>query len=127
MFTRLIENRWHPEEIVLVSPDLGAAERVESYSKILDIGRATIRKRRTEDNRPEMREIEGKENIKGKKAIIIDDMIDTGGTIKKSADFEGAWRGGSKCPHHSPNFEPSRREKVVFPRYRSYRNRYDSS
>ncbi|MFW5912036.1 MAG: ribose-phosphate diphosphokinase [Candidatus Hadarchaeota archaeon] len=87
MFTKLIEERWNKEEVVLVSPDLGSAERVESYSKILEVERATIRKVRGEENRPETREVEGKKSLEGKNAIIIDDMIDTGGTIKKAAEL----------------------------------------
>ncbi|MFB6076264.1 MAG: ribose-phosphate diphosphokinase [Candidatus Aenigmatarchaeota archaeon] len=87
LFSHLIEEDWNKENTVLVSPDLGGASRVEDYSNKLGMERATIRKKRVENNRPEMREIEGIESVEGKDVIIIDDMIDTGGTIKKSHEL----------------------------------------
>lgn len=87
LFTHLIEERWDPEEAVLVSPDLGGAERIEDYSDALQMPRVTIRKKRTESNGPEMKEIEGRSKIGEREAIILDDMIDTGGTIKESVDL----------------------------------------
>lgn len=86
LFTRLINERWDPEDAVLVSPDLGGAERIEDYSDALKMDRVTIRKKRTVDNKPETREIEGRDKVQGREAIVIDDMIDTGGTIKKSVE-----------------------------------------
>lgn len=87
LIARIIDERWDSDEATLVSPDLGGAERVEGYSNALKMDRATIRKKRTENNRPEMREIEGGNKVKGREAIIIDDMIDTGGTVKKSVEL----------------------------------------
>lgn len=87
LFSRLIKERWDPEDTVLVSPDLGGAERVEDYSTMLKMERATIRKKRMEDNSPEVREIEGMKTVGGMNAVIIDDMIDTGGTIQRSYEL----------------------------------------
>ncbi|MFB6089282.1 MAG: ribose-phosphate diphosphokinase [Candidatus Aenigmatarchaeota archaeon] len=112
-FSNLIEERWNKENTILVSPDLGGAARVEDYSNKLGMERATIRKKRVENNRPEVREIEGTESVKDKDAIIIDDMIDTGGTIKKSYNLLnrlGARNISAFCTH--PILSPPASERL---------------
>ncbi len=74
------------DETVLVSPDLGGATRVQTYAKSLGINFSIIRKRREIYNRNivELKEIEGEQNLRGKNMILIDDIVDTGGTIVSS-------------------------------------------
>ncbi|MEZ4241167.1 MAG: ribose-phosphate pyrophosphokinase [Myxococcota bacterium] len=70
-----------PEETVIVSPDAGGVERARSYARRLGAGLAIIDKRRSSPNEAEVLHIVGE--VKGKAAIIVDDMIDTAGTLTK--------------------------------------------
>ena len=69
---------------VVLSPDIGSAPMSQSYAKKLGIGFALIDKRRTGHNKAEIANLIG--DLKNKHAIIIDDMIDTAGTICNAAD-----------------------------------------
>ena len=69
---------------VVLSPDIGSAPMSQSYAKKLGIGFALIDKRRTGHNKAEIANLIGE--LKNKHAIIIDDMIDTAGTICNAAD-----------------------------------------
>ncbi|MES2503915.1 MAG: ribose-phosphate pyrophosphokinase [Myxococcota bacterium] len=84
IFLEDIESKFDPEEIVLVSPDAGGVERARSYAKRLHTNLAIIDKRRPRANVAEVMNIIG--DVSGKTAIIIDDMIDTGGTLTKAAE-----------------------------------------
>jgi ribose-phosphate pyrophosphokinase len=64
---------------VFVSPDAGGVERTRAYSKRLDAGLAIVDKRRERANVSEVMNLIGE--IKGKECIIIDDLIDTAGTL----------------------------------------------
>ncbi len=70
-----------PSQTVIVSPDAGGVERARSYAKRLNTGLAIIDKRRSGPNESEVMHIVG--DVKDKVAIVIDDMIDTGGTLTK--------------------------------------------
>lgn len=70
-------------ELVIVSPDAGGVERARAYAKRLDAGVAMIDKRRTGPNVAKAMNIVG--DVKGKTAIILDDMIDTAGTLTEAA------------------------------------------
>ncbi|MBR5229172.1 MAG: ribose-phosphate pyrophosphokinase [Firmicutes bacterium] len=70
--------------IVIVSPDLGSVTRVRSLSNLLDCPIAIIDKRRPKPNVSEVMNIIG--DIEGKTCILIDDMVDTAGTITNGAD-----------------------------------------
>ena len=70
-------------ELVLVSPDAGGVERVRAYAKRLDASVAMIDKRRTGPNVAKAMNVIG--DVDGKFAIIIDDMIDTAGTLTEAA------------------------------------------
>lgn len=72
------------EEFVVVSPDLGGVTRARKLADILDTPIAIIEKNRPRPNESEVMNIIGK--VKGKNCIIIDDMIDTAGTITNAAD-----------------------------------------
>lgn len=71
------------EQTVVVSPDAGGVERARAYSKRLGAGLAIIDKRRPAPNVSEVMNIVG--DVKGKKAIIVDDIIDTAGTLINAA------------------------------------------
>jgi len=71
------------DELVVVSPDLGSVPRVRSFAERLDIPLAIVDKRRPKANVSEVMNIIG--DIRDKKVILVDDMIDTAGTIVNSA------------------------------------------
>jgi len=71
------------DKIVVVSPDLGSVGRVRSFAERLDIPLAIVDKRRPKANVSEVMNIIG--DIKDKKVILVDDLIDTAGTIVNSA------------------------------------------
>ncbi|MFK7928383.1 MAG: ribose-phosphate pyrophosphokinase [Myxococcota bacterium] len=73
----------NPDETVIVSPDAGGVERARGYATLLKCGLAIIDKRRPRANEASVMHIVG--DVKGKRAILIDDMIDTAGTITKGA------------------------------------------
>lgn len=72
------------EDLVVVSPDLGSVARNRSFAEKLDIPLAIIDKRRPKPNVSEIMNIIG--DIKDKHVILIDDMIDTAGTITNAAN-----------------------------------------
>jgi ribose-phosphate pyrophosphokinase len=71
------------ENVVIVSPDAGGVERARHYSKRLQTPMAIIDKRRSGPNVAEVMHLIG--DVKDKDAFIIDDMIDTAGTLTKGA------------------------------------------
>jgi len=70
-------------ETVIVSPDAGGVERARAFSKRMDASLAIIDKRRPAPNVAELVNIIG--DVKGRDAIIIDDMVDTAGTLCAAA------------------------------------------
>lgn len=64
---------------IVVSPDAGGVERARSFAKRLDVGLAIVDKRRDRPNQAVAMHVIG--DVKGKTALIIDDMIDTAGTL----------------------------------------------
>jgi ribose-phosphate pyrophosphokinase len=72
------------EQCVVVSPDAGGVERARAFSKRLGAGLAIIDKRRPAPNVSEIMNIVG--DVKGKKAVIVDDIIDTAGTLTNAAN-----------------------------------------
>ncbi len=74
----------HMEDLVVVSPDHGSVTRARNLAQYLDCPIAIIDKRRPEPNKCEIMNIIG--NIENKNCIIIDDMIDTAGTICNAAN-----------------------------------------
>ncbi|MBK7538452.1 MAG: ribose-phosphate pyrophosphokinase [Myxococcales bacterium] len=71
------------EQTVVVSPDAGGVERARAFSKRLGAGLAIIDKRRPSPNVSEVMNIVG--DVKGKRAVIVDDIIDTAGTLTNAA------------------------------------------
>lgn len=72
------------EDVVIVSPDHGSVTRARNMAEYLDCPIAIVDKRRPEPNKSEIMNIIG--NIDGKNCIILDDMIDTAGTITNAAN-----------------------------------------
>lgn len=71
------------DNLVIVSPDAGGVERARAFAKRLDASLAIIDKRRDAPNVAEAMNIIG--NVEGKTAIILDDMVDTAGTLTQAA------------------------------------------
>lgn len=77
-------NRNPIDNLIVVAPDTGGAERARAYAKRLDAGLALCDKRRERANEADVMNIVG--DVRGKNCLIIDDMCDTGGTICKVAE-----------------------------------------
>ena len=78
-----LKQRISTDNAVIVSPDAGGVERARAYSKRLGTSLAIIDKRRPAPNVSEVVNIIG--DVKGRDAIIVDDMIDTAGTVCAAA------------------------------------------
>ncbi len=70
-------------ETVVVSPDLGGVTRARNFANLLDLPIAIIEKRRPKANVSEVMNVIG--DIEGKNVVIIDDIIDTAGTMSEAA------------------------------------------
>jgi ribose-phosphate pyrophosphokinase len=70
-------------DLVIVSPDAGGVERARAFAKRLNASLAIIDKRREAPNVAEAMNIIGE--VKGKTAVILDDMVDTAGTLTQAA------------------------------------------
>src|SRR6267142_2374820 len=73
----------HPEDVVVVSPDAGGVERARAFAKRLGTTLAIVDKRRPRANVAEVMQIVG--DVRGKTAVLLDDMIDTAGTLTLGA------------------------------------------
>jgi ribose-phosphate pyrophosphokinase len=71
-------------DTVIVSPDAGGVERARAFAKRLDATIAIIDKRRSAPNEAKALHLIG--DVKGKNAIILDDLIDTAGTLTQAVD-----------------------------------------
>lgn len=83
----IIDNFKNTEDLVIVSPDAGRVKSAERYSGELNCDIAIIHKQRSmkEHNKSEAKYLFG--DVKGKTCIIIDDMIDTAGTLCSAAEL----------------------------------------
>ncbi|MDF1578102.1 MAG: ribose-phosphate pyrophosphokinase [Desulfurivibrionaceae bacterium] len=73
------------DDIIMVSPDAGGVERTRAYAKRLDVDLAIIDKRRERANVAQALNVIG--DVRGKRAILLDDMVDTAGTLCAAADI----------------------------------------
>lgn len=99
------------EDIVVVSPDIGGVVRARNMAQRLGAEIAIIDKRRPEANKAEIMNVIG--NIKDKNVIMVDDIIDTAGTITKGAEVlkdMGAKSVYACCTH--PVFSPPAVERL---------------
>jgi ribose-phosphate pyrophosphokinase len=87
-------------DLVVVSPDAGGVERARAFAKRLEANLAIIDKRREGPNQTQIMNIIG--DVAGKSALLLDDMIDTAGTIVKGAQAcmdRGAREVWTACTH----------------------------
>ena len=88
------------ENLCLCSPDFGGLKRIKQYKKLLNTEMAVIHKERLKANQVANMEIIG--DVSGKNVVIIDDMIDTAGTLCKAAELimeKGALSVTAYCTH----------------------------
>jgi ribose-phosphate pyrophosphokinase len=88
-------------DLIIVSPDAGGVERARAFAKRLNVPLAIIDKRRTEVNVAEVMNIIG--DVQGKYCLIVDDLVDTAGTLVKGVEAllaQGA-AGVSACATHA--------------------------
>jgi len=81
----LKQKKYGGDDTVIVSPDVGGVVRARMVQTRLDSNLAIINKRRPKPNVAEMAELVG--SVKGKRCVLIDDIIDTAGTLCKGADM----------------------------------------
>ena len=84
IFARHVRKKIKNKNIICVAPDVGGTERARALGKFLHAGLAIIDKRRPAPGRSEVMNVIG--NVKGKTCIIVDDIIDSGGTIVNAAN-----------------------------------------
>ena len=108
------------ENLTVVSPDAGGVERARAFAKRLSAPLAIIDKRREEVNVAEVMHIIG--DVEGKSCLIVDDLIDTAGTLVKGAEalLERGARSVTACATHAvlsgpavERIEASRIKEVV--------------
>jgi ribose-phosphate pyrophosphokinase len=95
-----IRRRFRADDLVVVSPDAGGVERARAFAKRLDAGLAIIDKRREKANVSEVMHLIG--DVDGVDAILLDDMVDTAGTLTNAARAlrgNGARRVYAVCTH----------------------------
>jgi len=84
IFSRHIKKKIKSKNIICVAPDVGGVERARALGKKVDAGLAIVDKRRPAPGKSQVMNVIG--NVKGKTCIIVDDIIDSGGTIVNAAD-----------------------------------------
>jgi ribose-phosphate pyrophosphokinase len=82
-----VQDKWGNQDLVVVSPDAGRVRVAERWTDRLGCGLAIIHKRRDPNVPNEVKVGEVVGAVEGKTCILVDDMIDTGGTITKAADL----------------------------------------
>jgi len=95
-----LQDKFAGKDVVIVSPDAGGTERARSFAKILGSPMAMMDKRRSRPNESEVMHIIG--DVADMDAIIIDDIVDTAGTMVKSAEAlkkNGAGKIYACCTH----------------------------
>src|SRR6056297_466914 len=92
--------KYYTNNTVIVSPDAGGVERARAFAKRLEADLAIIDKRRDAPNKARAMAVIG--DVTGKKAIILDDMVDTAGTLTEAANAvveNGAGEVHACCTH----------------------------
>jgi len=95
IFARHIKRKIKSKNLICVAPDVGGVERTRALGRKLDVGLAIIDKRRPSPGKSQVMNVVG--NVKGKTCIIVDDIIDSGGTIVNAA--EALIKRGAKDVH----------------------------
>lgn len=95
-----IKSQFDLKNLCLCSPDFGGLKRIKAYKSVLDCDMAVIHKERLSPNQVNSMEVIG--DVKGKDVVIVDDMIDTGGTLCKASEIlkqQGAKSVNAYCTH----------------------------
>jgi len=90
----------HLPDLTVISPDAGGVERARAYAKRLDAALAIVDKRRDQPNVAEVHNVIG--DVEGRTALIVDDIVDTAGTLTKVAEAikaAGAREVLASCTH----------------------------
>ncbi len=118
------------EDLVIASPDVGGSKRANTYAKFLGCPLVLCNKTRARANVIESMQIIGE--VEGKNVVIVDDMVDTAGTITKAADLmkEHGAKTVRACASHcvmsgpaSERVQNSALEEIVFTDSIPYTNR----
>jgi len=86
--------------LTVVSPDAGGVERARAFAKRLNADLAMVNKRRIEANVAQVMNVIG--DVKGRTCLVVDDIIDTAGTLVKNAEAllkAGATKVYASCTH----------------------------
>ncbi len=83
IFARHVKKNIKSKNIVCIAPDVGGTERARALGKILNVGLAIVDKRRPKPGQSQVMNVIGE--VKDKTCIIVDDIIDSGGTIVNAA------------------------------------------
>ena len=83
IFARHIKKKVKSKRIICVAPDVGGTERARALGKILNVGLAIVDKRRPKPGQSQVMNVIG--DVKDQTCIIVDDIIDSGGTIINAA------------------------------------------
>ena len=83
IFSRHIKKNISRKDLICVAPDVGGVERARALSKLLEVSLAIVDKRRPAPGKSKVMNVIG--NVKGKSCVMIDDIIDSGGTIVNAA------------------------------------------
>ena len=111
----------HLKDLVIASPDVGGSKRANTYAKYLGCPLVLCNTTRARANVVESMQIIG--DVKGKNVVIVDDMVDTAGTITKAANImlEGGAKSVRACASHcvmsgpaSERVQNSALEEIVF-------------
>ena len=89
------------EELVIMSPDAGGAQRAEAFAKRLGIEEVVVGYK-TRKNLGEVKSLKIMGNVKGKNVLIVDDILDSGGTLLKACEAarkQGAKKVFAYCTH----------------------------
>ena len=84
IFARHVNKNINKKNIICVAPDVGGTERARALGKLLDVGLAIVDKRRPSPGKSQVMNVVG--NVKNKTCVIVDDIIDSGGTIVNAAE-----------------------------------------
>ena len=83
IFARHIKKKIKSKKIICVAPDVGGTERARALGKLLNVGLAIVDKRRPKPGQSQVMNVIG--DVKDKTCVIVDDIIDSGGTIVNAA------------------------------------------
>ena len=83
IFARHVRKKIKSKKIICVAPDVGGTERARALGKLLNVGLAIVDKRRPKPGQSQVMNVIG--DVKDKTCIIVDDIIDSGGTIINAA------------------------------------------